>query len=221
MAVRIYFMGFLYGHLFKIDISQYFPFLAAGLIVWTTLATLINESTIIFIQSESYLRNIKIAYVHLVIRVIVRNIIIFLHNILAYIPIIIYFGSSMHNFHAINMLYFIPNLILLFVNCILIGTSLAILGTRFRDLPLIVDSVVQVVFFITPIMWMPNLLPEAYQWLVWYNPCYHVVNLVRAPLLGVQIEPISYMVLAGITVLSFSMFYYLMNRCKHRIIFWL
>lgn len=221
MAVKIYFMGFLYAYLFQIDVSQYFPFLAAGIITWTSASSLICESSLIFIESESYLRNMKISYIHLVLRMILRNFIIFAHNLLAYIPIICYFASSLKDFHFYNMLLLFPNLFIITINLVLIGTILAIIGTRFRDMPLIVDSLLQVVFFITPIMWLPTLLPEKYQWLAYWNPCYHIVNAIRAPLLGQPVSILSYGVLALFTLCSFIGFYYLLNRCKHRIIFWL
>lgn len=221
MAIRIYFMGFLYGHLFKIDISSYFPFLASGIITWTTAATLLSESSNVFIESESYLRNIQIPYLYLVMRVIIRNIIIFVHNIVAYIPILIYFYSELNDFNWLNVLYFLPNLIIIIIDSVLIGSILAIVGTRFRDMPLIVDSLIQVIFFISPIMWLPSLLPEKYQLFVLLNPFYHIINAVRAPLLGQSVELISYLVLAVITAVSFIGYFYLMNRCKYRIIFWL
>lgn len=221
MAIKIYFMGFLYGHLFKVDVAQYFPFLASGIITWTTAATIINESSNVFVESESYLRNMKISYAHLAMRVIVRNIIIFVHNLLAYIPIILYFGPGLHEFHAINLLFFIPNLFIVVLDSIFIGTILAIIGTRFRDMPLIVDSILQVIFFMTPIMWLPSLLPARLTWLATFNPMYHILNAVRAPLLGQPVELASYLCLAIVTLGSFLGFYYLMNRCKYRIIFWL
>ncbi|MBP9722255.1 MAG: ABC transporter permease [Gammaproteobacteria bacterium] len=221
MAIKIYFMGFLYGHLFKVDTSQYFPFLASGIIVWTTVGALINDSSLVFIESETYLRNMKISYLHLILRVIVRNIIIFAHNILAYVPVIIYFASGLNNFSIFNLLLFLPNLIIVLLMFVFITSIIAIIGTRFRDMQLIIDSVLQVVFFMTPIMWLPSLLPDRYQWLVMVNPFYHIVNLIRAPLLGQQVELTSYAVVLIFSFFSFIVFYYLINRCKYRIIFWL
>ena len=88
-------------------------------------------------------------------------------------------------------------------------------------MPIIIDSLLQVIFFVTPIMWLPSLLPERLSWLAVYNPMYHIINSVRAPLLGQPVALESYLCLALVTIASFISFYYLMNRCKYRIIFWL
>lgn len=222
MAVRIYFMGFLFAHLFKVDINQYFPYLAAGIITWSTISVIINEATTVFIESETYIRNIKISFTHLVMKSVVKNLIIFAHNILAYIPIILYFGNTANpNYSLLNFLLLIPNLMLLLTIALLWGTVLAILGTRFRDMPLVTDNLVQVIFFATPVMWMPNLLPDRYQWLVQLNPMHHMVELIRAPLLGIPTELVSYAIIGSVAAAGLFGFNYLMNKCKYRIIFWL
>lgn len=221
MAIKIYFMGFLYSHLFKIDITTYFPFLASGIIVWTTVSTIINESAFAFVLSENYLRNIKILFSHIIMRIILRNLIIFAHNILAFIPIIMYFHGYDNNFSALNIMLLIPNLLLISIMAFSWVGIAAIIGTRFRDMALIIDSLIQIVFFVTPIMWMPSLLPEKYQFLAWLNPFYHVVNLIKEPLLGHSVDIISYQVIFGLITVGFTAFYYLMNKNKYKVIFWL
>lgn len=221
-AVRIYCMGFLFAHLFKVDVNKYFPYLAAGIISWTTISTVINEATTVFIESETYIRNIKISFTHLVMRLVIKNFIIFAHNILAYIPILLYFDhTSSEHYSLLNHLILIPNLLLLMTVAVLFGTILAILGTRFRDMPLLVDSMVQVVFFMTPVMWMPDLLPERYQWIVYLNPIHHIVEFIRAPMIGAPVELFSYGILSLIIIVGLLGFNFLINKCKYRIIFWL
>lgn len=221
MAVRIYFMGFLYGHLFGQDLSQYFPFLAAGIITWSAISNLVNETTTILFESESYLRNVKMAYIHLIMRIVLKNLIILGHNILALIPIVIYYHNSIIGFNYYNILLFIPNLVILVLISVLIGSIIAVLSTRFRDMPLITDSIITVLFFCTPIMWNINQLPEKYQIFCLANPIYHIVELLRAPLMGKAVLLISYGILGIVTIISFVSYYYIMNRCKYRVIFWL
>lgn len=221
MAIRIYFMGFLYAHLFKVDINVYFPFLASGIIIWTTISTLLNEATIAFIESENYIRNIKILFSHFAMRIVARNIIILAHNLLAYLPIILFFSVNDPNFKVMNLLLFIPNLFIITLCAFLWAFIFAMGGARFRDMTLIIDSIMQVVFFMTPIMWMPSLLPENYQLLVQLNPFYHVMNLIRDPLLGHDVHLISYEVIFSFIAVGFATFYYLLNKNKYKIIFWL
>lgn len=221
MAIRIYFMGFLYGHLFKINLTDYFPFLASGIITWVTTATLLNESNIVFIEAETYLRNMKIPYSNLTLSLILRNIIIFAHNLLAYAPILLFLVLYNEKFNYVNFLLFFPNLILFVINAFFWCSILAILGTRFRDMQLIVDSIIQVIFFMTPIMWPPTLLPEKYLWAVQINPFYHYVSLIRDPLLGQAVSASTYGFVVVFSLVGAFAYYTLMNKCKHKIIFWL
>ncbi|QLH42734.1 MAG: ABC transporter permease [Coxiellaceae bacterium] len=90
MAISIYTMGFLYGQLFKIDLKQYYPFLAAGMLSWNLISMLIIDGTNTFIEAESYLKQMKLPYTAFVMRVLCRCLIIFAHNILVIVPIMVF-----------------------------------------------------------------------------------------------------------------------------------
>ncbi len=85
------------------------------------------------------------------------------------------------------MLLVLPGLVLLFLNSIWLGIVIAILSTRFYDVPQIVANLLQVVFFSTPIIWQAKALGDA-PLIAEINPIYHLVEVVRAPLLGRQPE---------------------------------
>lgn len=221
MGVRIYFMGFLYGHLFKVNITEYFPFLASGIIAWTLINTILAEAAQTFVHQENYLRNMKILYSHLIMNCLLRNLIIFGHNILAYIPIIAYFGTYDPKFSAFNLLLIIPGGLLLILNLFLWNSIIAILGTRFRDIFSLIESLMQIIFFVTPIMWLPSLLPEKYHLAITLNPFYHLLVLIREPMLGHAIPITSFVFASLMSIVSFACFYRIMNKAKHRIIFWL
>ena len=59
-----------------------------------------------------------------------------------------------------------------------------ILCTRYRDLPPIVANVMQIIFFMSPIMYKPITLPARLSFIVNLNPVFYLVEAVRAPLLG-------------------------------------
>ncbi len=217
MAVTIYSMGFLYGHLFKANLALYYPHLASGIIGWALVSTLLLESTNAFIVSENYIRNQNNAMSQFIMRIILRNLLIFVHNVLVFIPIIFIFDISI----SFKLLLIIPGLLLIAVNTMFWGSLLAVFGTRYRDFTQIVASLIQVIFFLTPIMWMPKLLPEKYRWAVHYNPFNGFLNLVRAPLMNQLIDFTSLVVVLIATSLGFILYYFVMKKFKHRIVFWL
>jgi len=217
MAFTIYTMGFLYGHLFRSKIAIYFPHLATGVICWNLIATLLTESTEIFIESSSYIKNIKIPFLCYIFRLILRNMIVFAHNIVVLIPI--FFIFDLHITWA--TLLFIPGLVIICLNAILYGTVIAVIGSRFRDLNQIVTSLIQVIFFLTPIIWMPSLLPDKYQIFVTINPFTHFLALLRNPILGNPYTMTNMLVVALITLVGFGLFTWVFGRYRSRIAFWI
>src|SRR5690606_6277438 len=114
-------------------------------------------------------------FVH-VLRVVWRNIIILGHNFIIFPLVLLFFGKPIGWVALLS----IPGLFLIVLNVTWVSLILGILCTRFRDLPQMVSSVLQVLFYITPIMWMPALLPNraGTHWLQ-YNPIYHLLEIFR------------------------------------------
>ena len=217
MAVTIYCMGFLYGHLFKVNLTTYYPYLASGIIGWSFISTLIIEGSNAFIESENYIRNQETTMSLFLMRLVLRNIIIFFHNVLAFIPILFIFHLGI----TFKSLLLIPGLFIVGINAVFWGTLLAIIGTRYRDFAQIITSIIQVIFFLTPIMWLPNLLPAKFQWLVQYNPFNQFLSLIRAPMLNQMISLNSFLMTIYVSVIGFLLYGLFIQKYKHRIVFWL
>lgn len=217
MAITIYSMGFLYAKLFHIEIDTYLPYLASGIIGWSFISSLLIESSQVFIESEGYIRNQESYVSTFMMRLIVRNILVFLHNLLAFIPIII---VCKLNF-GYKFLFLIPHIFIIALNAFFYGTSLAIIATRYRDFSQIIASVMQVIFFLTPVMWMATALSTNMQWIIKYNPFYYFLNLIRAPLLASNTPENGLFVMFCVTLFGFLIYSLLLSRYKYRIVFWL
>ena len=214
MAVMIYTMGFLYAKLFKIELNNYFPFLAAGILIWNFLSTSILEMTNAFIESTGFIRQIKLPFTVYILRALTRNIIVFLHNALAILPILIYYR-----------VHFLPlHFLMSFLVCgfwiFSFGMLFAMLGARYRDIRPIMTSIIQLVIFVTPIMWRPEMIPEKYSFAITYNPFYHLIEIMRAPLIGLS-PPIVSLTFTMISTASASIaMLILFFRFRRYIPFW-
>ncbi len=216
-AVTIYTMGFLYSYLFHVNIDTYFPYLASGIICWTFISTLIQESSSALIESITYIKN-QSSYVSIfLMRLILRNCIVLFHNLLVFIPIAIYLKLGM-NWQTFLI---IPGLFILCVNAFAWGGIIAILGTRYRDFDQIIKSLIQVAFFTTPVMWLPKLLPTQYHWIITINPFAQYLALIRNPLLGQSFELSTIITVGILSFVGLGLFSLCINRYKHRIVFWL
>jgi lipopolysaccharide transport system permease protein len=175
----------------------------------------INESCGAFQEGERIIKQIRLPYGLYVFRVIWRNFIIFLHTIVIFIPVALLF----HVLPRVTSFLIVPGLILLLANLSWIGMTLAIVATRFRDMPQIVATVTQILMFATPIMWPVSLLNGA-PWIAEINPLYHFIELVRAPLLGDEPALLSWAVGIGTLVLGSALSLMLLNRASERVVFW-
>lgn len=218
MAITVYSMGFLYGKLFHTELQFYYPFLVGGMLTWSLISTLIIEYTDGFSTVDGFIKQIKLPYTLFIHRIACRNIIIFFHNILVIIPVIAIF----HDYAKVNWNTFllIPGLIIIYVNAISYGLIFAMVGSRYRDVSQIIKSLVQVVFFVTPVMWSPATISDKHQYIINLNPFYSMIEIIRAPLLGhvptlVNVVMVSFVTLLGVFV-SFSFF----TRYRSRIVYW-
>jgi ABC-type polysaccharide/polyol phosphate export permease len=193
MAVFCIALGAVYSQLFKTDVSELLPFLAIGMVVWSFLASCLGEMPNLYVDNAPYIKDMRINPLTILLRVLSRNIIILAHNLLIVLGIYLYFGI----WPGWMGLLMVPGLILVVLNLAVIGIPLSIFGARFRDLSQITQSILQVIFFITPIFWFPRLLEKG-SLVIAANPFAYFIDLVRSPLLGHSPEPISWVVSLGI-----------------------
>jgi lipopolysaccharide transport system permease protein len=215
-AVWIGSMGTLYSVLFHQDLHGYLPFLALSLVLWTALNGLVTDACNTFLQSESTIRAMRMPYFVHALRVVVRTVIALAHNI----PVIVVVFSLFGTWPGWAAFWCLPGLALwtldAFAACLALGTLCA----RFRDIPPIVASVMQIGFFVTPIMWQPTQLAGHAGWLK-LNPFNDVLEVVRQPLLGIAPSLHMWMA-AGAYSLAFCVLTWLLFvRVRGRLAFWM
>lgn len=216
MAAMIGGMGVVFSQIFQIQTETFIPFLAVGIIIWSFIQQTLNESCTAFMENEGFIRQLSLPKFTYVIRVLLRNMIIALHNFII-IPIVFVFYMYPINWYSI---LFIPGLVIIVLNLAWMGCFLAIISARFRDVPQIVQSVLQVIFFLTPIMYRPNQLPADHP-LVVYNPIASLIAIAREPLLG-HTPPISAYILSLLLFCVGSLAALaLAGRYSRRVVYWL
>jgi ABC-type polysaccharide/polyol phosphate export permease len=216
MSILIASLGLVYGSLFKLDLSTYLPFLAVGMAVWSFLATILIEGCQSFVDLESLIKQIRLPLSVHVLRTVWRDILIFAHNMVIYVGVALWFGI----WPGVTILLAVPGLLLIFVNAVWIVLLLGMVCARFRDVPQIVASLSQLLFFVTPVMWRPELIHDR-QFIVTLNPFHHLIELVRSPLLGIVPGWQSWASSLLFAALGWSFTFYCFTRFRKRIAYWL
>lgn len=215
-AIMVAVLGGLYSTLLQQDAKQYVPFLAIGLVVWQFLSTCATEGCNVFIGAGYLIKQIRLPLTVHVCRQVWRNFIVFLHSLPVVIIALIVFGQW-PNANIISLPF---GLILLLLNAIWVTIVLGILCARFRDIFPIVSNFIQIAFFFTPVMWSVDILKQR-AWVAEYNPLYHLIEIVRSPILGQQTQLISWLWATGLAVFGFALAQWMLVRFRNRVAYWL
>lgn len=218
MGVMIATIGVVFGQIFKSPLQDFFPFLTIGTIVWGFISTVLSEGSTCFISAEAILKQLPLPlFVH-IMRMMWRNLIILAHNILIFPLVLVAVGKPLE----LVALVAIPGLLLTLINLSWMALVLGILCARYRDLPQIVTSLLQVVFYLTPVIWLPALLPaRASVYLLETNPFYHMLEVVRAPLLGQMPSTSNWIISITLAVVGWLATIAFFGRYKNRVAYWL
>jgi ABC-type polysaccharide/polyol phosphate export permease len=215
MGTMVATLGIVFSSLFQQDLAKTLPYIATGIIFWGLLTGCINEGATVFISAEAFIRNVPTPLNLHFYRMMARNVMIWGFNMAIYVVILIYFELL----PGWNMLLFIPGFLLFLINVAWISLAAGVLSTRYRDIPQIIANLIQVVFFLTPIFWSPANLPTRPAF-VTLNSFYHLIEIVRAPLLSVAPPWMSCVLCVGMAVAGLGFTAYLYRRAHSRIAYW-
>lgn len=216
MGVWFAVVGFVMASLFRLPLQDYFPFVVSGLLMWTLIATSITESSHLLIYSASLIKSFPIPIFTHYLRFACRNLIVFMHSIILLVIVMMIYPPPLS---AVTWLA-IPGLFLNLLILMNIAVCLSLANLRFRDTHLAVASNLQILPFVTPIFWNRDML-QGHYWIADINPLYHMIDIVRAPLLGQAPQLLSWEVAAGFAAITLALALFSFVRFRHRIILWL
>jgi ABC-2 type transport system permease protein len=215
MGVLITALTFLYVPLIGHSVDRYAAYVAFGVIAWQFVSMLVIESCNVFIVNSLTIRQLRAPLSIYVYEVIWKNLLILAHNLLIYIVIVVIFGV----WPTWATLLVIPGIFLVCLNGVWVGMLLGPLCARFRDIPPVMATIVQMMFLLTPILWRPDQVPGR-EFLVVFNPFYYFSELIREPLLGSAPTQFVWSVALLITALGFSMAIPFYSRFRDRVAYW-
>jgi ABC-2 type transport system permease protein len=223
MAVTAIALGILYAGLFGNDLSVQLPYILVGFIVWAFISGCVLEGTEVFIANEGLIKHLPAPLSVHVYRLIWRQTLLFAHNMIVYLVMLFVFPRPL----SWTVLLAIPAFLLLMINGAWVALVFGIFTTRFRDLTPIIQSLVQLTFFLTPIVWIyddflhsPNPAIAQRARLAELNPVLHFVEIIRRPLLGQQQVLHYWIVVLVITVVGWALALFVLRRYRSRVSYW-
>ncbi len=215
MGVMILALGILYSKLFKMEIAAYLPFLCLGLLFWNYISAAITDSCQIYVLGESTIKQTRIPMSVFVFRSVLRNMLVFAHNAVIFVIVMLYFGIT----PTLRIWQVIPAFAMITLWLICVTVVLSILCVRFRDIAQIIASLLQLTFFMTPIIWTLEQLGER-AWAAEINPVFAFIDIIRSPLMGVAPHWSSWPVASIALAITAAMASLLFVRFRARIAYW-
>lgn len=216
-AATIFGMGLVWGSIFNVPLSLFLPYIAVGVVIWLFMSSVMLESCNVFTSQSTIVHNIKMPLLFYIFMLLSRNVIILLHNI---VVIVLVFIICIYPI-SWTMFLFIPGFILIFLNLFWISVVIGFFSTRYRDITPIIGSMLTLLMMVTPIMWKQDMLHGIRVYIARLNPFFHLIDIVRAPLLGEIPSFISYICVITMAIVGLIFSLSLYAKYRHRIAFWL
>ncbi|HWD07374.1 MAG TPA: ABC transporter permease [Amycolatopsis sp.] len=240
-------LGLLYSQLFHTPIEVFLPYLSTGFIIWGFIQGCLSEGMETFIANEGMIKQLPAPLSVYVLRTVWRQTLLLAHNMIVYVVLLIIFFSALDDKYSLgtengacvpdkychpglswNIFLAIPGFILLALTAGWAALLLGIISTRFRDIPQVINSLIQLLFYGTPIVWPVDQLlsggtRQGVSWALPFikaNPLYHYMQVTRAPLIGQAVSWTSWVVVGVITVVGWMLALVAMRNYRSRVSYW-
>jgi ABC-2 type transport system permease protein len=243
MAVTAAGLGLVYSTLFDAEIGTFLPYLTVGFIVWNFILGCVTEGTETFIRNEGLIKHLPAPLTVYALRTVWRLTLMMAHNLLVYVVVlVIFFGDlTTPGYQMVKdglyqpgldwtIVLAIPAFLLIALNGVWVSLLFGIISTRYRDIPQVVNALIQLVFFMTPIVWSKDILHdrignngdiELWKTLVTeLNPIYHYVEIIRAPLIGNTQSWHHWAVVGGFTLVGWLLALVALRNYRARVPYW-
>jgi ABC-type polysaccharide/polyol phosphate export permease len=115
-------------------------------------------------------------------------------------------------------LFFIGLSLVLFLS-IGCGMIAGVLCLRHRDIPQLIANFLNMLFFVTPVFWSVSMLGD-HTWMASINPMFHILEILRQPLLGKSASWLSYLTVLTIGFILFFTGLVIYSTNRKKIAFW-
>lgn len=219
LAVMIFAVGFVYSHLLGQELNTFLPFLTVGVVTWGYVTSSIVEGGNAFVASEGYIKQIGLPLFVYVLRSFVSVSLVMLLSLAAFFAVAVIYGVKM----SLGSLWAVPGLFLVGCVAMLFTATFAYVNARFRDAIHFASAALQVLFYVTPVIWPPKALrDQGLPWVVDYNPLYHLLEVVRQPLLYAEPATAMNYLMVGAFIVSLAVVCWsCVRHYHHRVVYFL
>jgi ABC-type polysaccharide/polyol phosphate export permease len=212
-------VGALFAGLMGQSIRSFAAHVALGWIVFRLVSSVTTESTNVLFGARAFIMDGHMRLSDFVLRAIAKACFYFAMSL----PVAIVALAFYPHVHWMGLLVALLALVLVLVNALWVGVVFSLAGARFPDLSQFIGNIFMFLFLLTPIVWYPDRVPASSVrgMMMRSNPFYHLIEIVRAPVLGEPISHATWLYVAVMTVVGWSIAIVAYRRYARFVPIWL
>ncbi len=217
-SVFIFIVGPLFGRFSNKDMDVFIPYLTTGIVIFSYISALLGSAPSLYTSNKNLLLQGKQFYPLVPLIFIAKALINLLAVSSLIIVVMIIYGVPLTD----RIFFLLPAFFLMLVHSFWVSIVLGALGAKFRDIGEAMGAIMRVAFIATPIIWMPESSGrgETMGPYLIFNPIYHVLEPVRAAILGYSAPVLSWVLSLSIAFVGIITAVLVYNKLSQRIIMW-
>jgi len=202
--ILVFAKGFFLGDILGMD-NNFILYLCIGVWVWNYISlavtsygdSLFNNHIILNMNINPH-RILHILYFKLLIT--------FFLNLVVLGMFLLFFTIQF------NILAFLLGILTLIILVHQVGKLLSIISLYYRDITQLINSMMIVLFFLSPIFWYPQQLSANKLYLLQFNPVYHILNVFRDAIMKGTFNTQGFMIISSLIAGLFIINYLFTNK---------
>ena len=217
MGIFVTGISLVFGSVLNEPIKEFLPYLALGYMSFLLLSGIVRASAGVFLRGSATLKSTRQPLSGLVLRDITIEFIQFGHNLLLYVPLLIAGLVPL----SPKMLIALPIIALIAVNGLFCGLWLGMAVARFRDLEPLINAILGVAIFFSPVLFqLGDVSSGIRSYVLSWNPFTFLISAFRAPLLDAPLTTSYYVGSAIVTLVNVVLGLIVFTRMRSRLPYW-
>lgn len=214
-TIFIIVLGYIFAGIQKEKFSPFFLYFATGYTIWLLISSFVTTAGNTFMGINGLPNMTQVALSNHIYLQFASQMMLFAHKV---VPLIVILSLS-HNIIAVNIPLLICGFCLLLVFGFWISALLGCLSLRFQDLKPAIASAMQVMFFLTPIMFEQSRIPGG-EALSNFNPFFHIIVVVRGNIINENVTSINYIAAIVINIIGICFTLWVLRWSRPKLAFW-
>jgi len=219
VLVFIAVIGGVYSTIMGREPEFYIPYLGIGYLVWRFMVQCLTDSVLVLRGHKPFIMDGRVRLTDFVLRAVAKAFFYFVCSLPVVAGVLIW-SPEMHVSTMVTMLVTLPVVI---ANILWVSVCMSLIGARFADAAEMVNTALRFGMLLTPIIWVGERFQPGslWWWAVHLNPAYHLITIVRAPMLGYEIQPQTYWYIAVMTIAGWGLAALLYRRYARFVPLWI